>query len=116
MRRRECVRLFGGGAATWPLVARAQQPKRGSRIGVLMSRAANDPDGRTVLGAFVQGLLEANWVDGRNVTIDTRWAAGDAALIRNCAGDLVALNPDTIGAGPAPAVTALQRASRTVQI
>jgi putative ABC transport system substrate-binding protein len=81
-----------------------------------MSRAADDPDGRALLGAFVQGLQEAGWADGRNVEIDTRWAAGDAGLFHKYAAELVALEPDVLLAPSTPAVTAFQQASRTVPI
>ena len=114
--RRQFISALGGATAAWPLVARAQQPKRMRRIGVLMSRAADDPEGRALLGAFVQGLQKAGWADGRNVTIDTRWAAGDAGQFRKYAAELVALEPDLLVAPSTPAVTALQQASRTVPI
>ena len=116
MRRREFITLFGATAAAWPLAARAQQRKRMRRIGVLMTYAAEDPVGRTRLGALVQKLQEAGWVDGRNLEIDTRWAAGDAGQFRKYAAELVALEPDVILAAATPAVTALQQASRTVPI
>ena len=77
MQRREFITLLGG-AAAWPLAARAQQPERMRRIGVLMSLAADDPEAQARLAAFVQGLRELGWTEGRNVRIDTRWAAGNA--------------------------------------
>jgi len=113
--RRQFISALGATAA-WPLAARAQQPKRLRRIGVLMALAADDPEGRVSLGSFVQGLQEAGWADGRNVAIDTRWAAGDAGQFRKYAAELVALEPDVILATSTPAVTALQQASRTVPI
>jgi putative tryptophan/tyrosine transport system substrate-binding protein len=114
--RRNFTAMLGSAALTWPLTARAQQPKRMRRIGVLMSRTADDPDGRALLGAFAQGLQEAGWAVGRNVEIDTRWAAGDAGLFRKYASELVALEPDVLVAPSTPAVTALQQTSRTVPI
>jgi putative tryptophan/tyrosine transport system substrate-binding protein len=114
--RRKFISALGGAAAAWPFAARAQQPKRVRRIGVLMTFAADDPEGRPRLGAFVQGLQEAGWADGRNVEIDTRWAAGDAGQFRKYAAELVALEPDVILASATPAVKALQQASRTVPI
>jgi putative ABC transport system substrate-binding protein len=95
MRRREFIGLLGGAAAI-PLVARAQQGERMRRIGVLMSLAADDRHGQTRLAAFVQGLREWSWTDGRNVQIDIRWAGGDAADARKYAAELVALAPDVI--------------------
>ena len=115
MRRRDFI-SFVSSAAAWPLAARAQQPKRVHRVGVLMSRAADDPEGRAVLGAFVQGLQEAGWADGGNVEIDTRWTAGDAGQFRKYAAELVALEPDVLLAPSTPAVNALRQASRTVPI
>jgi putative tryptophan/tyrosine transport system substrate-binding protein len=77
MRRREFITLLGGAAAAWPVTARAQQTERTRRIGVLMSTPADDKEGQARINAFVYGLRELGWVDGRNVQIDTRWAAGD---------------------------------------
>ena len=95
LRRREFITLLGG-AAAWPLAARAQQPERMRRIGVLMAVAADDPEGQARIAAFLQGLQQLGWTVGRNVRIDTRWAAGDADDIRRYAAELVALAPDVI--------------------
>ena len=84
MKRREIITLLGG-AVAWPLAARAQQRERMRRIGVLMNQAADDPEGQARLIAFVQALQQLGWTDGRNVRIDTRWAAGDAERIRKYA-------------------------------
>ena len=78
MKRREFITLLGGAAAAWPLAARAQQPERVRRIGVLMTTAADDAEAQARIAAFLQGLQQLGWTDGRNVRIDTRWAAGDA--------------------------------------
>src|SRR4249919_2179951 len=94
LRRREFITLLGGAAAAWPLAARAQQPERMRRIGVLMSTPADDKEGQARINAFVQGLRELGWVDDRNVRIDTRWAAGDADRGRQYATELVSLMPD----------------------
>jgi len=96
MRRREFITLIGGAAAAWPLAARAQQAERVRRIGVLMSLGANDAEGQARLAAFLQGLQQLGWIDGRNVRIDTRWGAGDADRTRRYAAELVALAPDVI--------------------
>jgi ABC-type uncharacterized transport system substrate-binding protein len=116
MRRREFITLIGGAAAGWPLAARAQQGERVRRIGVLMHLAEDDPSGQARLAVFKQGLQQAGWVDGRNVRIDTRWAAGDADHFRRYAVELVALGPEVILAATSHAVTRLQQASRTVPI
>ena len=102
MRRREFVTLLGGAAAAWPLAARAQQPERMRRIGVLMHAPRTIREGQARLAAFLQGLQQLGWTDGRNVRIDTRWAAGDAERIRKYAAELVALAPDVILALAAP--------------
>ena len=82
MQRREFVTLLGSAAAAWPLTARAQQTGGMRRIGVLMSLAADDRQGQERVAAFVQSLQELGWTDGRNVRIDTRWTAGNAAETR----------------------------------
>ena len=116
MKRRYFITLLGGAAAAWPLVARAQQGERVRRIGVLMNLAADDQESLTRVTAFVQGLQQLGWTDGRNVRIDTRWAAGDAGRFRRYAAELVALTPDVILASTSPSVAALQQASRTLPI
>jgi ABC-type uncharacterized transport system substrate-binding protein len=115
MRRREFITLFGG-AAVWPLAARAQQPERMRRLGVLLNLAADDPTGQTRLLAFAQALAQAGWTDGRNVRIDIRWGAGDPERIRKYAAELVALAPDVIVAGTSTTVAALQQITRTIPI
>jgi putative tryptophan/tyrosine transport system substrate-binding protein len=115
MRRRSFVTLLGG-AAAWPLAARAQQPGAMRRIGVLMSVAADDPDAQAQLAAFAQGLQELGWTVGRNVRIDYRWGANDLDRFRRYAAELVALAPDIIVGTAGSVVGALQQASRTVPI
>jgi putative tryptophan/tyrosine transport system substrate-binding protein len=108
--------LLGGAAAAWPLAARAQQPERMRRIGVLMNLAAGDPEGEVRTAAFLQALQQLGWSDGRNVRIDYRWAAGDAGHFQRYAEELLALAPDVILASGTPSVQALQQATRTVPI
>jgi putative ABC transport system substrate-binding protein len=115
MRRREFITLLGG-AAAWPLAARAQQPDRARRIGVLMTTAADDPEGQARLAAFVQGLQQSGWTDGGNVRIDTRWAAGDADDTRKYAAELIGLAPDVILAPGSATVAPLLQATRAVSI
>jgi putative ABC transport system substrate-binding protein len=115
MRRREFITLVGG-AAAMTLAARAQQGEPMRRIGVLMHTAADDPDGQTRLAAFLQGLQEAGWVVGRNVRIDTRWAAANADRFRSHAVDLLALAPDVVLASTSQSLAALQKATSTVPI
>jgi len=115
VRRREFITLLGG-AAAWPLAARAQSREKVSRIGVLMNLAADDAEGQARLAAFLQGLQEAGWAVGRNVRIDLRWGAGDADRFRAQASELVTLAPDAILASSVPVVTPLLQATRSVPI
>ena len=96
MRRREFITLVGGATAAWPLTARAQQPERVRRVGVLQPAAANDPDAQANNTAFVQGLQKLGWTDGSDVRIDFRWGAGNAENYRKYAAELIALAPDVI--------------------
>ena len=99
-----------------PLVARAQQPERVRRVGILLSFAADDPESPARRAAFVQQLQQLGWTDGRNVQIDIRWGASNAEASRKYAAELVALAPDVVLAAASPAVAALQQATRTVPI
>jgi hypothetical protein len=78
MRRREFIALLGGAMAGWPLAAHAQQPERVRRVGVFFPGAADDTEYQARNAAFLQGLRELGWTDGRNVRIDYRWSGGDA--------------------------------------
>src|SRR5215470_5615215 len=96
MRRREFITLLGGAAAGWPLAARAQQPERMRRIGILLPAAADDAALQVSVGAFLQELALLGWTIGRNVRIDTRWAGVNASAIRRHAVELATLAPDVI--------------------
>ena len=115
MRRRNFIALLGG-AAAWPLVARAQQPDRVRRIGALMNRTADDPEASSFVGALAQGLAELGWTIGRNVRIEYRWGANDADLGGRYAAELVALAPDVILAAGTQSVAALQRVTHTLPV
>jgi putative tryptophan/tyrosine transport system substrate-binding protein len=115
MRRRAFLGVLGG-AAAWPLAARAQQGERMRRIGVLMNLGSDDAEGQARNAAFLQGLQELGWTVGRNVWIEYRWGAGDAELFRRHASELVALAPDVILAGGGAVVPSLLQATRTVPI
>ena len=104
-----------GGAAAWPLAARAQQPDRVRRIGVLINTADNDPDAVARLSAFKKALRELGWDEGRNLQIDTRLGVEDDRIRRNAA-ELIALAPDVILANGPPPAMALQQATRSVPI
>ena len=116
MRRRQFV-TFLGGAAAWPLAARAQQEReRVRRVGVLMATPADDPEGQARIAALLQALQQLGWTVGLNVRIDDRWSAGDAGNARKYAAELVALAPDVILASGAAAMEPLLQATRTVPI
>jgi putative tryptophan/tyrosine transport system substrate-binding protein len=102
-----------GGAAVWPVVARAQQGERVRRIGVLMPPDENDPAWQAYVSAFTQALADLGW---SNVGIDLRWAGGDSNRTRAFAQELVGLQPDIIFADSTAATVALQRATRTIPI
>jgi ABC-type uncharacterized transport system substrate-binding protein len=116
MRRREFITLLGGAAGAWPLAARAQQPAQVRRIGVLMPFAEDHPVGQVRLAAFLQGLEQSGWTDGRNLRIEYRWSAGDADRIRKLAIELVALGPDVVMAFTSAATAPLRQATSTVPI
>jgi putative ABC transport system substrate-binding protein len=115
LKRREFITLVGG-AAAWPLAARAQQAGGTRRIGVLMNFAANDATAQARLSAFLQSLQELGWMDGRDVRIDIRWSASEPEHIRKYAAELVALMPDAILASTTQGVAALQQATRALPI
>ena len=115
MKRREFISLLGGVAA-WPLAARAQQPERMRRIGVLLPAAADDREFQIWVAAFHQGLGQLGWIIGRNLRIDTRWAGAGGADISRHAAELVALAPDVILATGTSTVGPLLQATRTVPI
>jgi ABC-type uncharacterized transport system substrate-binding protein len=115
VRRRSFITLLGG-AAAWPMAAPAQQGERMRRIGVLMGTAADDPEGQARHAAFVKGLAQLGWRDGRNVQIDTRWVPGDPNLYRTTLPELLALAPDVILASGTSSMGPLHQATRTIPI
>jgi putative tryptophan/tyrosine transport system substrate-binding protein len=97
VRRREFITLLGGTAVAWPLAASAQQGERMRRIGVLTAGPRpEDQDAQANIAAFLEGLKQLGWVDGRNVRIDYRWGLGQADTIRRQAAELAALAPDVV--------------------
>src|SRR5262249_19207266 len=115
MKRRAFISLFGGAAAPWPLAARAQQGDR-RRVAMLSGLAASDPEGQARITAFQHGLRELGWIVGRNLQIDFRWGAGDAAEMRTLARELVGLKPELIVGMTTPAVAALVEETKTIPI
>jgi putative tryptophan/tyrosine transport system substrate-binding protein len=116
MRRREFIALAGG-AAVWPVVARAQQPpKRVRRVGVIMANAESDPETQSRVAAFRQGLEQLGWKEGRDVRMDYRYAYDDADRVRRFAAEIVALQPDVILAVTGGVAAAVQRETLTTPI
>ncbi|MGC2454310.1 MAG: ABC transporter substrate-binding protein [Pseudolabrys sp.] len=116
MRRREFIKLIGGSAAAWPLIARAQQSEPMRRIGMLMNRAAESAEGQARVAAFTQSLHQLGWTDGRDVRIDIRWGEDKIDLERKYAAELIALGPEIVFASGTLSVIALQGTSRTLPI
>src|SRR5215813_15196623 len=115
MRRRKFITLVGG-AAAWPIAARAQQPEALRRIGILVSLGADDQQGQARHAAFVQRLRELGWTEGKNVRIETRWAAGNAADMRKYAEELVSFAPNAILAAGGSTVVPLMQATDAIPI
>src|SRR6516165_11187884 len=116
MRRREFITLFGGAAATWPIVARAQQSERMRQVGMLLSGTADDALFQTWVGAFLRGLAQSGWIIGRNVRIETRWAGSKADDIRRHAQELAVLAPDVILAHGGSTVRPLLQSTHSLPI
>src|SRR6516165_991206 len=116
MRRREFIALVGSVAAAWPFAARAQQAERLRRIGVLMARAANDPEGQKQAAALQRGIEQLGWSPGRNVDIEYRWLAGDASRAEALAKELVDWRPDILVANSTPSLVAARQATSTIPI
>jgi putative ABC transport system substrate-binding protein len=116
MKRREFIRLIGGAAITWPVMARAQRGERVRRIGVLLGNTEGDPQTQAGLAAFTKALGELGWTDGSNIRIDYRWAAADVNRMRAFAKELVGLQPDVLVAHTTPVVAALQRETQSIPI
>jgi putative ABC transport system substrate-binding protein len=116
MQRREFIGLLGGAAAVWPLTARAQQPERMRRIGVLMALAADDPRTNAQLAGLRDGLARLGWVEGSTIPCDYRFAGGNPDQFSVLAKELVALHPEVIFAQSTPVAAALQRETRAIAI
>jgi putative ABC transport system substrate-binding protein len=115
MKRREFITALGGAAAAWPLAARAQQPERVRRVGVLVGLAENDPEMKERIAGLRQGLEKLGWAEGRNLRIDYRFAPAGAQA-RLLARELIALQPDVILTQSTPATAAMQQETRTIPI
>jgi putative tryptophan/tyrosine transport system substrate-binding protein len=115
MRRREFIATLGA-ATAWPLAARTQQAERFRRVGVFMDLAEKDAEGQARVTAFRRGLQDLGWTEGRNVRFDYRWTAGDPALMRRYAAEMVGLAPEVIMNGGLPTLVAMQQETRTIPI
>src|SRR5262245_57555453 len=116
IRRREFIVTLGSAAAAWPLAARAQQPERVRRIGVMIALAESDPEGQLRIAAFRRGLQDLGWSEARNIQIEIRWPGGSIDRLETSAAELARLKPDLIFAGNPSALLALRRATSTVPI
>jgi len=116
VKRRDFITLLAGAAAAWPHAARAQQPERMRRIGVLQGLAANDPEGQERFDAFFHALQQLGWTDGRNIQIIHRFTDGDGERARAYAAELVALAPDLIVTSGASTTGSMLQVSRTVPL
>ena len=116
IKRREFITLVSVAAAAWPHAARAQMREKMLHIGVLMNLAADDPEAQRRMTAFVQGLQQLGWTDGRNVRIDARWSAGEPERLRKNAAEIVALTPDVIVAEGSASLAPLLQMNRTIPV
>jgi putative ABC transport system substrate-binding protein len=116
MRRRQFIAWLGGGAVAFVQAAPAQEQSRVRRIGLLMASAESDPDGQARAKAFRDRLQELSWVEGRNLQLDWRWAAGDPDRFRTYAAELVAVAPDLLLADATPSASALLRETKAIPI
>jgi putative ABC transport system substrate-binding protein len=116
MRRREFLGVFGGAAMAWPIVARAQQPERVRRIGILQNFPENDPVASVLNATFLKELRQSGWAVGNNIRIETRWVGNRSDDIRRHVAELVALMPDVILANGTSTLGPLLQVSRTIPI
>jgi putative ABC transport system substrate-binding protein len=116
MKRREFITLLGGAAAAWPLAARAQQPERVRRIGVMISLAESDPEAQANATALREGLQQLGWTEGRNIQTDYRWGVGDPERSRAAAMELLALSPDVIMPATTQMLAAVRQETSSVPV
>src|SRR5262249_15212130 len=114
--RREFLAALGGGAAAWQLAGGAQQGERMRRIGVLMNSTATDATWQSYVAGFVEALRQLGWSEGQILRVDLRWNAGDAALARIYAAQLIGLMPDVILASSTTNLTIVQQATNTIPV
>jgi ABC-type uncharacterized transport system substrate-binding protein len=112
----EFISLLGGAVVAWPLAARAQQPGKIARVGVLMGYAKGDPEAEGWVRGLIQGLHERRWVEGSNIRIDYRWPSENAGNMSFYAAELVDLKPDVIVAAATPALAAIAQETPSIPI
>jgi putative ABC transport system substrate-binding protein len=116
IKRRDFITLLGGAAAGWPFAARAQQGERMRRLGWLWPFDENDPGGKLWMAAFIQGLADLGWTEGRNLQIDIRWNPKTPEEARKFTQELIALHPDVLVTGVPSLVRAVQQETQTIPI
>ena len=116
MRRRQFITLLVGATAAWPLAARAQQTERIRRIGFLHGLAESDPEAQARISAFREGLAALGWIEGRNISIDYRFAGGDPARAQAIVAELVGSVPDLIVGNSTPIVAELKKATNSIPV
>src|SRR5450631_1356715 len=116
MRRREFITLIGGAAATLPRAARAQQTGQKKRIGVLMSFAENDVSARAMFEGYRNALVQLGWIEGKNLQMEVRWAAGNPDKIKAFTGELVEFRPDAILVQGTVSTGSVVRATQNIPI
>src|SRR5262245_13277162 len=115
MKRRQFIALVGA-AAAWPLAARARQPERVRRIGVLMAYPESDPEGHALVAAFRDGLLNLGWLEGRNVQVEIRWATPDVTSMQRFARELVALQPSLLLSQNTPTTASVLQQTSSIPV
>ena len=116
MKRREFIKVIGGVLIAWPLAARAQQPERVRRLGVLMGYPEGDKQAQAGANALRTGLQNLGWIEGRNIQIDYRWPGPDAEKARTFAKELIGMSPDVIVSSTNQVTAILQQETRTIPI
>ena len=114
MRRRDFIRLIGSAGVAWPFTARAQQGEGARRLGVLMARRPDDPQGQKQFAALQRGLLELGWSEGKTLHIETRWTVADAAEALKFAQELIGLKAEVLVANGTPSLVAARQATSTI--
>ena len=115
MQRRDLIILLGGSATAWPHAARAQQPSRMPRVGILTGGLEDDPEWQARFAAFRGALEKFGWAEGRNLRIDHRWGRSDSERVRAAAAELVGLAPNVILANNTPVSLALRAQTRSIR-